>query len=187
MHQLTISLYMCIYCFVPCLSPPFYTLLPHFSACSSSPLHLFPSLLPPTLTPPFPSPPSSPSSLLPSSPQGLYEYAKPAWQEQPCPQVDEGKVKNFGQNVAPRPLNPAEKQIQLYPVAMEINRVEDSRYGVYMYIPSLCTSSSRLLHSSCTVFLHPLLSFLHFSYPLSSLLLLLFLPLSIDRTLKMGC
>ena len=99
----------------------------------------------------FPSPPISLtllSSLLPPFPQGLYEYAKPAWQERPRPQVDEGKVKNFGQNVAPRPLNPAEKQLQLYPVAMEINGVEAPRYSFSLFL------SSRFLHSSCAVFLH---------------------------------
>ena len=106
-----------------------------------------------------------PLSLLPPSPQGLYEYAKPAWQERPRPQVDEGKVKNFGQNVAPRPLNPAEKQLQLYPVAMEINGVEAPRYSFSLYL--LITSphislSSILLY---TYLLSPLLSSLHFSYP----------------------
>ena len=84
------------------------------------------------------------STLLHLSLQGLYEYAKPSWQERPCPQVDEGKVKNFGQNVAPRPLNPAEKQLQLYPVAMEINGVEAPRY-VSVFLLSLIMSPT-LLH-----------------------------------------
>ena len=64
-------------------------------------------------------PPPPPDPLLPPSPpQGLYEYAKPAWQERPRPKVDEEMVKTFGQNGAPRLLNPAENQLQLYPVTM---------------------------------------------------------------------
>ena len=115
-----------------------------------------------------------PLSLLPPSPQGLYEYAKPAWQERPRPQVDEGKVKSFGQNVAPRPLNPSEKQLQLYPVAMEINGVEAPRYAVHSL--SLYLSSSQILVHPSSIpprspppfinVLYPsLLSFRHFSYP----------------------
>ena len=110
---------------------------PSFSTCSSSPLPLFPSLLTSSLLSLLPL------SLLPP-PQGLYEYAKPAWQERPRPQVDEGKVKNFGQNVAPRPLHPAEKQLQLYPVAMEINGVEAPRYSFSLYL--LITSHILIFH-----------------------------------------
>ena len=98
------------------------------------------------------------STLLHLSLQGLYEYAKPSWQERPRPQVDEGKVKNFGQNVAPRPLNPAEKQLQLYPVAMEINGVEAPRYTMYSF--SLVSYTPPHVHSS--TFLS--LSSLHFPY-----------------------
>ena len=52
--------------------------------------------------------------------QGLYEYVKPAWQKRPRPQIDEEKFTNFGKNVAPRPLNPSQKEMQVYPVTMEI-------------------------------------------------------------------
>lgn len=103
------------------------------------------------------------STLLHLSLQGLYEYAKPSWQERPRPQVDEGKVKNFGQNVAPRPLNPAEKQLQLYPVAMEINGVEAPRYVSVFRL-------SCLLHSStCTSFHLPFLFLPPFPLSLSLL------------------
>ena len=98
------------------------------------------------------------STLLHLSLQGLYEYAKPSWQERPRPQVDEGKVKNFGQNVAPRPLNPAEKQLQLYPVAMEINGVEAPRYTMYSF--SLVSYTPPHVHPS--TFLS--FSSLHFPY-----------------------
>ena len=60
--------------------------------------------------------------------QGLMEYVKPAWQERPRPKVDETKVKKFGQNVPPRPLNPAKNQLQLYPVTMEIDGSKTPRY-----------------------------------------------------------
>lgn len=52
--------------------------------------------------------------------EGLYEYVKPVWQTKPHPQVDEEKVKKFGQNIAPRPLNPSQKELQLYPITTEI-------------------------------------------------------------------
>ena len=87
-------------------------------------------------------------------------------------------MKHFGQNVAPRPLNPAEKQLQLYPVAMEINGVEAPRYTVYSF------SLVSYTHVQPSTFLS--FSSLHFPYPsLLSSTLHLFLPLSIDRTLKM--
>ena len=109
------------------VSLPLYSLLPPHSPPSPSFRSLFHTL-------------SLPLFLLPPSTQGLYEYAKPVWQERPRPQVDEGKVKNFGQNVAPRPLNPAEKQLQLYPVAMEINGVEAPRYTMYSFSLVSCTT-----------------------------------------------
>ena len=59
--------------------------------------------------------------------QGLYEYVKPKWQPRARPKVDDEKVKSFGQNVAPRPLNPDEKQALVYPVAMEIDGVKTPR------------------------------------------------------------
>ena len=62
--------------------------------------------------------------------QGLYEYVKPAWQSRPRPKVDEEKVKVFGQNVAPRPLNPDENQALVYPVTMEIDGVETPRWAL---------------------------------------------------------
>lgn len=62
--------------------------------------------------------------------QGLYEYVKPAWQERPRPQVDEDKVKVFGGNVAPRPLNPAENQVQLYPLTSEVDGAKVPRWDI---------------------------------------------------------
>ena len=56
--------------------------------------------------------------------EGLYEYVKPAWQSRPRPQIDEEKVKKFGSNVAPRPLNPSNKELQCYPVTMEVEGSE---------------------------------------------------------------
>ena len=87
--------------------------------------------------------------------QGLYEYVKPSWQTKPHPQINDEKVKNFGQNVAPRPLNPSQKEAQLYPVTMEIAGIQAPR-SVTKINP--------------TTIIYPL--------PPS-------LPLSIDRTLKM--
>ena len=52
--------------------------------------------------------------------QGLYEYVKPSWQVKPHPQLDEEKVKTFGQSVAPRPLNPSQNELQVYLVATEV-------------------------------------------------------------------
>ena len=59
--------------------------------------------------------------------QGLYEYVKPAWQARPRPQINEEKVKKFGENVAPRPLNPGQKEIQLYPATTEIAGIQAPR------------------------------------------------------------
>ena len=99
--------------------------------------------------------------------------------------------------MAPRPLNPAEKQLQLCPVAMEINGVEAPRCGVYslsLYLSSPLLKYMYILPPSIPLrsppppfinVLYPsLLSFHHFSYP-SLHLHPSFLPLSIDRTLKM--
>ena len=91
--------------------------------------------------------------------QGLYEYVKPSWQTKPHPQINDEKVKNFGQNVAPRPLNPSQKEAQLYPVTMEIAGIQAPR-SVTKINP--------------TTIIYPLPP----SLPPS-------LPLSIDRTLKM--
>lgn len=59
--------------------------------------------------------------------QGLFEYVKPEWQERPHPKVNEGKFKEFGGNVAPRPLNPSEGQLQVYPSRAEVNGVAAPR------------------------------------------------------------
>jgi len=100
----------------------------HF-ICAHICLLFFPPSLP-SFPPLFPSSPLLPPPHPPPL-QGLYEYAKPAWQERPRPKVDEEKVKTFGQNVAPRPLNPAENQLQLYPVTMEVDGVKAPRYVLW--------------------------------------------------------
>ena len=71
-------------------------------------------------------------------PQGLYEYVKPAWQTKPHPKLDEEKVKRFGQNVAPRPLNPSQKELQLYPVATEIHGSQAPRSRLSPQADKLC-------------------------------------------------
>ncbi len=60
--------------------------------------------------------------------QGLMEYVKPSWMERPRPVVDQDKLKDFGANVAPRPLNPAQNQLQIYPTTMEIDGAQAPRY-----------------------------------------------------------
>ena len=102
------SLYLTVYTYAPTLDR-LVTKLMFMTPAPPPPVPLF------TLSPPSP-------------PQGLYEYAKPAWQERPRLKVDEEKLKHFRQNVAPRPLNPAENQLQLYPVTMEVNGVKAPRY-----------------------------------------------------------
>ena len=59
------------------------------------------------------------------------------------PKVDE-KVKTFGQNVAPQPLNPAENQLQLYPVTMEVDGVKAPRY-VHVLCVSKCMQEIHML------------------------------------------
>jgi len=44
----------------------------------------------------------------------LYEYAKPSWQQRAYPTVNEQVLAKFGNNVAPRPLNPSINQEQVY-------------------------------------------------------------------------
>ncbi len=56
------------------------------------------------------------------------EYVKPSWMERPRPVVDQDKLKDFGANVAPRPLNPAQNQLQIYPTTMEIDGAQAPRY-----------------------------------------------------------
>lgn len=46
--------------------------------------------------------------------QGLYEYAKPSWQQRARPTVNEQALTKFGSNVAPRPLNPSANEQQVY-------------------------------------------------------------------------
>ena len=59
--------------------------------------------------------------------QGLYEYVKPSWQSRARPTIDEDKVKSFGANVAPRPVNPLQGQQQVYPATGRINDTEMPR------------------------------------------------------------
>ena len=59
--------------------------------------------------------------------QGLYEYVKPSWQERVRPTVDENKLKSFGANVAPRPLNPTQGELQVYPATGRINDADMPR------------------------------------------------------------
>ena len=70
--------------------------------------------------------------------RGLHSFLRRVYMSMPStrPKVDE-KVKTFGQNVAPRPLNPAENQLQLYPVTMEVDRVKAPRY-VHVLCVSKC-------------------------------------------------
>ncbi len=56
------------------------------------------------------------------------EYVKPAWMDRPHPVVDHDKLSDFGANVAPRPLNPDQKQLQLYPTTMEIDGAQAPRF-----------------------------------------------------------
>ena len=53
-------------------------------------------------------------------------------------------VKTFGQNGAPRPLNPAENQLQLYPVTMEVDGVKAPRY-VHVLCVSKCVQEIHML------------------------------------------
>lgn len=46
--------------------------------------------------------------------EGLYEYAKPSWQQRARPTVNEQALTKFGSNVAPRPLNPSANEQQVY-------------------------------------------------------------------------
>lgn len=64
--------------------------------------------------------------------QGLYEYAVPAWQTRPRPaELKDFDVKAFGKSVAPRPLNPSNKESHIYSNTSKLNGQDVPRFVLY--------------------------------------------------------